>query len=302
MTQITNIVNTEVSPIVTQYFPPAKYVGVLPHNDIVRKGSLGKLVKGTEDYEFIPILKSFKVYENISSGTALKVYPKHNMGVSDTFYDASGQNTITAIDTDTSELYHIFTVTSMSATAGDVLVQEETPETDYAAMGNIVMVAEDKYFGKDTATFVDTITNVAVNRYNLPFYLGELSAPIQLSTIQILPYNLLTVPAVADKTYKEYVGVATQTTTGAPVVTVLKNDLSAAIVYTRTGTGEYLGTLADAFTPSKTVLEISNNFLDAQAGIAWVDKNSFTISTWEHDGTVTDGLLVATAIKIRVYN
>jgi hypothetical protein len=56
-------------------------------------------------------------------------------------------------------------------------------------------------------------------------------------------------------TYKEYVATITQSTTGAPVPTVLHNTLGGILVWTRSGVGTYLATLTGAFpTASKVVI------------------------------------------------
>lgn len=55
------------------------------------------------------------------------------------------------------------------------------------------------------------------------------------------------------KRYDSYVARLTATASGAPVVTYLnENDLSAAIVWSRTGVGAYLGTLVGAFPAADT--------------------------------------------------
>ena len=55
----------------------------------------------------------------------------------------------------------------------------------------------------------------------------------------------------------EYIALLTQAGAGAPTETEVKNNLSAAIVWTRTGAGVYVGTLAGAFTvDEKTIIVI----------------------------------------------
>lgn len=54
------------------------------------------------------------------------------------------------------------------------------------------------------------------------------------------------------RTYKIYRALITQTSTNAPTVVVLQNELSAAVVWTRDSTGTYFGTLTGAFTENKT--------------------------------------------------
>lgn len=51
-----------------------------------------------------------------------------------------------------------------------------------------------------------------------------------------------------------YRALLTQTGTDAPVATVLENTLGGTVVWTRSGAGDYQGTLSGAFTANKTVL------------------------------------------------
>ncbi|MBK9497759.1 MAG: hypothetical protein IPO08_25255 [Xanthomonadales bacterium] len=53
--------------------------------------------------------------------------------------------------------------------------------------------------------------------------------------------------------YKSYVATLTQAGTAAPVATVLQNTIGD-IVWTRSEAGRYVGTLANAFVASKTVV------------------------------------------------
>jgi len=53
---------------------------------------------------------------------------------------------------------------------------------------------------------------------------------------------------------KRYKALLTQTGTNAPVATVLENTLGGTVVWTRTGAGVYVGTLASAFTVEKTII------------------------------------------------
>lgn len=108
---------------------------------------------------------------------------------------------------------------------------------------------------------------------------------------------------------KRYVANLTQTAGNAPVPTVLENDLSAAIVFTRTSAGLYVGTLVGAFTVGKTVISFGTPIpVDDLASIEVVqtDVNSFTFKTKNYktsDDTagVLDGLLTVTAIIVEVF-
>lgn len=56
---------------------------------------------------------------------------------------------------------------------------------------------------------------------------------------------------------KEYKAILTGTNGANPTAVVTKNDLSAAIVWTRTNEGEYEGTLVGAFPAAKTTVFVS---------------------------------------------
>lgn len=53
---------------------------------------------------------------------------------------------------------------------------------------------------------------------------------------------------------KQYIALLNQTGTSNPTVTILKNTLSGAITWTRTGVGTYEGTLTDGFPTNKTII------------------------------------------------
>ncbi len=109
---------------------------------------------------------------------------------------------------------------------------------------------------------------------------------------------------------KKYVANLTQTAGNAPVPTVLINNLSAAVVFSRTSAGLYVATLAGAFTVNKTVVRFGTPIpVDDIASIEAVltDVNSITFKTKNYktsDDTagVLDGLLTNTAIMIEVYD
>lgn len=57
-----------------------------------------------------------------------------------------------------------------------------------------------------------------------------------------------------DEGFKEYVASLTQTGTGAPVATVIKNTLGGTPVWSRAGAGQYTATLLGAFPTGKAQL------------------------------------------------
>lgn len=104
--------------------------------------------------------------------------------------------------------------------------------------------------------------------------------------------------------YTEYVGLISQTGTGAPTVTVFENTLSGAIVWTRTSAGLYVGTLAGEFgsgTDSSVVgfIQPAASYA-AQIAFRYLDADSVEIKT-AVGGSLSDDLLLNNSLMIRVY-
>jgi len=114
-----------------------------------------------------------------------------------------------------------------------------------------------------------------------------------------------------DKLPKIYRALINQTTTGAPVATVLENTLSAAIIWTRSSAGSYIGTLSGAFTVNKTFIPVPSRLVSASGTdyseftLTRSDANSVSLtSTFGPNGTATytDSMLVDYPVEILVYN
>jgi len=107
--------------------------------------------------------------------------------------------------------------------------------------------------------------------------------------------------ATATGNYKKYVALLTQTGTSAPTATVLENTLGGTVVWTRTSTGEYKGTLTGAFTTNKTFFPQPSISLASYILAAVLNTNELTISSRNTSGVSTDALLTNSTIEIRVY-
>jgi hypothetical protein len=102
---------------------------------------------------------------------------------------------------------------------------------------------------------------------------------------------------------KRYTASVTQASTAAPVPTVILNTLSAAIVWTRTGAGVFVGTLASAFTANKTVITVQ----DARAAatvlrhysVTRTSANAITLQVFDFEEAAADDFTAF--IKIEVY-
>lgn len=109
----------------------------------------------------------------------------------------------------------------------------------------------------------------------------------------------------ADKTCKVYAFIANQTGTDAPVMTVLQNDLGGTVVWARSVTGQYEGTLSGAFPVDKTMITV-NGCLASQVAngvvteLSRTSDNLLTIITSD-GGSPVDGQLFNTGFKVEVY-
>jgi hypothetical protein len=103
--------------------------------------------------------------------------------------------------------------------------------------------------------------------------------------------------------YKVYTCEISQLGTSAPTATVYENTLGGTVVWTRSATGTYIGTLTGAFT-TKTIgfANIGKANLGNQYDIYWESNtvNTFVIQTREN-GTRADSVLVEASLEIRVY-
>jgi len=123
-------------------------------------------------------------------------------------------------------------------------------------------------------------------------------ANASVGAAQIIDANVTT----AKLEYKEYVALITQTGTADPVATVIKNTLSGAIVWTRSAVGDYVGTLASAFTSNKTAFSVTGGAFNGEHyGMNWVSANGMALNSVNAAGTKTDALLNGCTVIIRVY-
>lgn len=87
-----------------------------------------------------------------------------------------------------------------------------------------------------------------------------------------------------------------------PTVIVLENTIGT-IVWTKTGTGIYAGTLTGAFTADKTFMLLQPNFITvpSHCSIYWVSANAIGMQTMDNTNALSDGLLTKTSLEILVY-
>ncbi len=106
--------------------------------------------------------------------------------------------------------------------------------------------------------------------------------------------------------YLVYTALLTQTSTNAPVATVLENTLGATPVWSYDSVGFYIATLTGAFIVGKTVVFMGTTNLHGD-GIIVNDVNNVN-EIWVNSAVLTAGFLIDTdellfntPIEIRVY-
>lgn len=106
--------------------------------------------------------------------------------------------------------------------------------------------------------------------------------------------------------YKVYTAIISQSGTSDPAVTVLENTLGGTVVWTRTTTGQYVGTLSGAFTTNKTWVvaqDVSALGGNSKTTIRTTGStNTIDLITSDASSSAIDGALSTTPIEIRVYN
>lgn len=102
--------------------------------------------------------------------------------------------------------------------------------------------------------------------------------------------------------FKGYEFLISQSGTSAPTVIILGYNTVGTIVWTRTTTGVYVGTLVGAFVVNKTW---STSAWRANMGfgtLARTGADTIEIRSFNLAGAATDGILTAVPLEIRVYD
>lgn len=104
--------------------------------------------------------------------------------------------------------------------------------------------------------------------------------------------------------YSSYTAILTQTSTNAPVATVMSSNLTGTFTWARTGVGVYTLTASTAtFTAGKTIL-----FLNAGSSPSLItgEKTSDTVLTIKtfipSNGVATDAAITNGAFEVRIYS
>ncbi len=109
-------------------------------------------------------------------------------------------------------------------------------------------------------------------------------------------------PAEDSRPYKVYTALISQSSTSAPVATVLENTLDATITWSYVGTGQYFATASSAvFTVNKTVGILSNSTSTGTNAFVNISTTVFNTVT-SVSGVATNNQLFKNMVEIRVYN
>ena len=105
--------------------------------------------------------------------------------------------------------------------------------------------------------------------------------------------------------YTVYTALLTQTGTGAPVATILKNNTGATMTWTRTGVGEYeVQTDINILGASDTLVFGNIGETTKHDYFRWrvANVNLIEVTTYDKDGNPTDTVFAKGSFEIRIYS
>lgn len=105
--------------------------------------------------------------------------------------------------------------------------------------------------------------------------------------------------------YTVYTALVTQTGTGAPVATILKNNTTATYTWSRTGVGEYeVQTDINILDAPDTLVfgNIGENIKPDYFRWRVANINLIEVTTYDKDGNPTDGIFHKGSFEIRIYS
>lgn len=276
-------------------------VSKLPPTDtIISKGTLVDWSNDGEVSEF-RLWKTCIVYENLSSGIALKIKKGHLFNSGDTIFVDDGSKIITALD-QTNADYDILTLdASSSASTDDFLHYRENAENSdsskFAFIGSDIIIQEDQ-INLTASMFSGWINGIRLCE-NLDVAMQTLINDFQ--TVKIVPSTATGYPS---KSYKSYIALISQTGTNAPTANVLENELGGSITFSYLSPGIYQADSNSLFTAGKTTTSISGcNKSDAILNFFSYDKDVCPLFSYHlFTSANANDIIQRTTIEIRVYD
>lgn len=105
--------------------------------------------------------------------------------------------------------------------------------------------------------------------------------------------------------YTSYVALLTQSGVSAPTAIVLKNTLGGAVTWAYLAPGFYSASRTNAFPQNKVAIFTggadASGFVSGVMTSGWIDASTLNFNTFDGTGAPTDGLLILSAVEIRVY-
>jgi hypothetical protein len=242
-----------------------------------------------------------------SMGGRVTRYRKTPYAVEDTFPSLNIRDTIDRHSTflvSASDLIEDRVITLLV----DIVFQGSSPEDDVRSAVEDVLAA----VGLDP-TFSDTVLDFEMDEDSLQVEQDDYKLAGATLTFSLVyrrkAYGARTVTlppgtTMSDLHFQSYVAKLSQVATGDPTPTVAGNSLTGAVVWTRTSTGTYLGTLAAAFTLGKTIFPGPNihptGSGDFQASLRHVSVNQVELQVLDPGGSLVDGF-TDLHVSIQVY-
>jgi len=139
-----------------------------------------------------------------------------------------------------------------------------------------------------------------------PALTGTPTAPTATAgtnTTQIATTAFVTTATVGVRPYKVYTALLSQTSTNAPIATVLENSLGGTVIWSRNSTGDYTATLSGAFQMGKSWgnITLSTNVAGYDAYITNPTANTMNLVITNVAGVLTEMSATSASIKFEVY-
>ena len=211
----------------------------------------------------------------------------------------------TSTDNGTDQLQVNGTISATAAsTANQVVVKSQLD-------GKVSLTGNETVTGNKTLSGTTTLNETIIREgYQLKFPKGVMYQS-SVGTNALTDNRTVSFPDASGtvalvetvRPYKVYTALLSQSGTSAPTATVLENTLGGTVVWTRSSTGLYNGTLTGIFTASKTVFFINQGNGASRLSGYRPDTNTVqVVSMNAYLNEFADNSINNASIEIRVYN